>query len=160
MQFFPINRLRIFLRGIRCCAESDFIPGMIPKCCDQFGRSNNQLTNSARCRSRSYKKYRRELKNLLGNLQVDLDALNAGAMPAQIQRGFLHPEPYGVPAIDQRGDGQGLKEFRLDIYPDMELSGHGAAQTLSAGPGGQEFAEVGHSVMHSLGVWISRTNRN
>lgn len=120
MQFFPINRLRIFLRGIRCCAESDFIPGMIPKCCDQFGRSNNQLTNSARCRSRSYKKYRRELKNLLGNLQVDLDALNAGAMPAQIQRGFLHPEPYGVPAIDQRGDGQGLKEFRLYIYPDME----------------------------------------
>ena len=64
------------------------------------------------------KKYRRELKNLLVNLQTYLDALNAGATPAQIQRGFLHQEPHGVLAIDQRGDGQGLKEFRLYIYPD------------------------------------------
>jgi hypothetical protein len=66
------------------------------------------------------KKYRRELKNLLGNLQVYLDALNAGATPTQIHRGFLHQEPHGVLAIDQRGDGEGLKEFRLYIYPDTD----------------------------------------
>jgi len=41
------------------------------------------------------KKYRRELKNLLVNLQIYLDALNAGATPVQIQRGFIHQEPHG-----------------------------------------------------------------
>ena len=66
------------------------------------------------------KKYRRELKNLLLNLQVYLDALNAGATPVQIQRGFIHHEPHGVLAIDQRGEGKGLKEFRLYVYPDLE----------------------------------------
>lgn len=77
---------------------------------DDFGKMSKPLV----------KKYRRELRNLLLNLQVVLDAFNAGASSAQIQRGFLHQEPHGVLAIDQRGDGQGLKEFRLYIYPDME----------------------------------------
>ena len=66
------------------------------------------------------KKYRRELKNLLINLQTYLDALNAGAKPVQIQRGFIHPEPSGVLAIDQRGEGKGLKEFRLYFYPNPD----------------------------------------
>lgn len=67
------------------------------------------------------KKYRRELKNLLVNLQIYLDALNAGGIPIQIQRGFIHQEPHGVLAIDQRGEGSGLKEFRLYLYPDSAL---------------------------------------
>lgn len=76
---------------------------------DDFGKMSKPLI----------KKHRRELKNLLVNLQFYIDALNAGATPSQIQRGFLHPEPHGVLAIDQRGDGKGLKEFRLYIYPDV-----------------------------------------
>lgn len=82
----------------------------IEEAIDEFGRMSKPLV----------KKYRRELKNLLVNLQAYLDALNEGATPVQIQRGFLHPEPHGILAIDQRGEGQGLKEFRLYIYPDTD----------------------------------------
>ena len=77
---------------------------------DDFGKMSKPLI----------KKYSRELKNLLLNLQVYLDALNAGAKPVHIQRGFIHQEPHGVLAIDQRGEGKGLKEFRLYIYTDTD----------------------------------------
>lgn len=74
-------------------------PWTIEQPINDFGKMSKPLV----------KKYRRELKNLLRNLQLYLDALNAGAAPGQIQRGFIHPEPHGVLAIDQHGEGKGLK---------------------------------------------------
>ena len=94
------------------------------------------------------KKYRRELKNLLVNLQIYLDALNAGATPVQIQRGFIHQEPHGVLAIDQRGEGKGLKEFRLYIYPDP---GQQKLYLLALGDKNTQKSDIGLSTQWVLG---------
>lgn len=66
------------------------------------------------------KKHSRELKNVFDNLDTFFKCLEAGASSAQIHRGFIHPEPSGVLAIDQKGKGAHLKEFRLYIYQDEE----------------------------------------
>ncbi len=64
------------------------------------------------------KKYQRELVAVLNNLDTFLGALNQGAKPDQARFGFLHAEPRGVLAIDQKGGGSSLKQTRLYIYPD------------------------------------------
>lgn len=62
------------------------------------------------------KKHPNELKATLGNLQRYLDALNEGGKPEIIQFGFIHREPQGVVAIDQKGGGKNLKQTRLYTY--------------------------------------------
>jgi len=69
---------------------------------------------------RFQKKHRRELANAFDNLDTFFKCLQAGAEPAQIQRGFVHPEPSGILAIDQKGSGAHLKQVRLYIYPDEQ----------------------------------------
>lgn len=65
------------------------------------------------------KKYHRELAATHDNLDDYFNALNAGAKIEQIKFGFVHPEPRGVVAIDQKGGrGKGLKETRLYTYPN------------------------------------------
>lgn len=66
------------------------------------------------------KKHRQELKNVLDNLDTFLKALQAGAKPQQVKRGFIHPEPRGVLAFDQKGEGKHLKATRLYAYPDED----------------------------------------
>ena len=66
------------------------------------------------------KKHPNETKNALLNLDRYKDALDAGTKPAQIQGGFIHSEPHGVVAVDQRGARKGSKgtprQTRLYIY--------------------------------------------
>lgn len=64
------------------------------------------------------KKHRRELQAALSNLDRFLGALNAGASSLQARRsfGFIHREPGGVVAIDQKGGGPHLAETRLYVY--------------------------------------------
>lgn len=69
---------------------------------------------------KAQKKHRTEMKNVLDNLDTFFRCLQAGSKPTQIQRGFIHPEPMGVLAIDQSGPGAHLKEFRLYVYPDED----------------------------------------
>ena len=64
------------------------------------------------------KKYRREFKNALDNLDTLHKALKAGAKPQQVQRGFIRPEPHGVLAITESGPGKHLKATRLYVFPD------------------------------------------
>ena len=64
------------------------------------------------------KKHRRELAATLDNLDTFFKALQHGAKLEQIKFGFMHREPRGVIAIDQKGGGQGLKETRLYTYPN------------------------------------------
>lgn len=64
------------------------------------------------------KKHKRELLAMLNNLDVFLKALLGGQKPSAAKFGFIHPEPCGVLAIDQKGAGPGVKETRLYIYPD------------------------------------------
>jgi len=63
------------------------------------------------------KKHRRELTAMLNNLDTFFGALKAGARLEQVKFGFVHPEPHGVLAIDQKGGGAGLKQTRLYTYP-------------------------------------------
>lgn len=66
------------------------------------------------------KKHRREVLNALSNLDTFHKALNAGAIPQQIQKGFIHPEPKGVLAMDESGKGQHLMAIRLYVFPDTK----------------------------------------
>jgi hypothetical protein len=66
------------------------------------------------------KKYKRESIAVHNNLDTFLKALCRGQKPKDAKFGFIHPEPGGVLAIDQKGGGQSMKETRLYIYPDEE----------------------------------------
>lgn len=58
------------------------------------------------------KKHPRELAAVLRYHEL----LNAAKNPLAVQAGFLHPEPLGVVAIDQKGGGSGLQETRLYTF--------------------------------------------
>lgn len=78
-------------------------------------------TDEYQKRARKFvKKYRRELQAALDNLDTYLRTLQGGVPPLQVKHGFLHPEPHGVVAIDQKGGGAGLKETRLYVYADRD----------------------------------------
>jgi hypothetical protein len=64
------------------------------------------------------KKRPNELAAVLRNLQRYLSLLNVCKNPKAAQAGYLHPEPGGVLAIDQRGGGGNLQETRLYTFAD------------------------------------------
>lgn len=66
------------------------------------------------------KKRRRELEAVLRNLQTYMEALRAGNKPMQIKFGFVHVEPNGVFAIDQKGGVGKLAQTRLYVYPNTD----------------------------------------
>jgi len=74
--------------------------------------------------TRRHKRYQknhpRELQAVLDNLNVYFQALVGGIKPLQIQHGFMHAEPQGVVAIDQKGGGKNLAQTRLYVYPDAD----------------------------------------
>lgn len=66
---------------------------------------------------RWYKKKRpAELSAVLRNLERTMTLLANSSHPRTIQAGFLHPEPHGMVAVDQRGGGGRLQETRLYCY--------------------------------------------
>lgn len=71
---------------------------------------------------RWYKKKRpNELIAVLNNLDTYVAALNKGVKPMQIQGGFIHVEPEGIKALDQKGSSKvKLEQTRLYIYADEE----------------------------------------
>lgn len=76
----------------------------------------------AKSRLKSFqKKYRHETINVVDNLETLLNALCGGTKPEQLKKlGFVHSEPEGILAIDQRGPGKGakMKALRLYVYPN------------------------------------------
>ncbi len=64
------------------------------------------------------KKHPRELAAVLHNLQRYLDQLNAAPNARAVQAGYLHHEPGGVVAVDQKSGGKGLQETRLYTFAD------------------------------------------
>ncbi len=68
------------------------------------------------------KKHRNELKAVLRNLERYFAALDEGTQPAQVQGGFIHHEPDGVIALDQKGGGPNLAQTRLYVYPHVPSS--------------------------------------
>lgn len=65
------------------------------------------------------KKFPDELSAMLANLNSYFGALKLLGNPMQIKAGFIHHEPDGIKAIDQRGGRQKvkLKQSRLYVYP-------------------------------------------
>ncbi len=65
------------------------------------------------------KKHRRELKAMHDNFDTFHKSLNQGMSLEQAScLGFVHDEPKGIIAIDQKGAGAGTRQTRLYIYPD------------------------------------------
>jgi hypothetical protein len=65
-------------------------------------------------RHKRYEKKRvRELRAGLDNLDTFLSSLRKGLKVQQVKAGFLHLDPLGVLAIDQKGGGKSLVETRL-----------------------------------------------
>ena len=66
------------------------------------------------------KKQSRELTAALDNLDTFHRALNNGARLQDARFGFIHVEPMGVLAVDQKGGGPNLAQLRLYVFPDEE----------------------------------------
>jgi len=66
------------------------------------------------------KKRPNELAAVLHNLKRYFAQLNASPNPKSFLAGYMHPEPHGVVALDQRGGGGNLQETRLYVYPHEE----------------------------------------
>jgi hypothetical protein len=66
------------------------------------------------------KKRARELVAALDNLDTFFKTLENGVKPREAKFGFIHPEPVGVLAIDQKGGGKSLAEIRAYVYPDED----------------------------------------
>src|SRR4051794_15687256 len=80
-----------------------------------------QDVDEYRRRHRRYEKdHPRELRAVMDNLDTFFKSLESGVKPLQIKHGFLHNEPQGVVAIDQKGGGKDLAQTRLYVYPDLE----------------------------------------
>ncbi len=67
---------------------------------------------------RFQKKNINEAKAILNNLDTYFNTLAGGVNPLNIKSGFIHNEPGGIKAIDQKGGKGKLKQSRLYVYPD------------------------------------------
>jgi hypothetical protein len=64
------------------------------------------------------KKHPNELAAVLRNLHRYVNQLNIAPNARSVMAGYIHPEPKGVVAIDQKGGGSNLQQTRLYIFPD------------------------------------------
>jgi len=69
---------------------------------------------------RFQKKHPEEAKAVLNNLDSYFRALCAGANPVNIQVGFIHHEPEGIKALDQKGGKGNMMQSRLYAFPETE----------------------------------------
>jgi hypothetical protein len=67
------------------------------------------------------KKRPAELAAVLRNLERYMILLAVSPSVRSIQAGFLHPEPHGMVALDQRGGAGRLQETRLYCYAQADL---------------------------------------
>jgi len=66
------------------------------------------------------KRNRQEVANVLANLASFLTSLKSGLKPQQVVRGYVHPEPMGLRAIDESGPKNPQKALRLYVYPEED----------------------------------------
>jgi hypothetical protein len=62
------------------------------------------------------KKHPREFGALLRNLERYLTQINGAPNARSVKAGYLHDEPLGIVAIDQKGGGASLQETRMYVY--------------------------------------------
>ena len=68
------------------------------------------------------KKHPDETIAVLSNLDTYTTTLQGGVKPSLIRAGFIHREPQGVVAIDQRGTKGRPRQTRLYVFPDLTTS--------------------------------------
>ena len=117
----------VFQNGIIRLHEANCVPRFIPWWYNLMWKP--VPTEIYQRRFRQFEKKRpRELQAALANLDRYLVALNQGAMPKQIQGGWLRPEPMDVVAITERGGGKredgknkgkGLVPIRMYAWPEI-----------------------------------------
>jgi len=62
-----------------------------------------------------------ETRHMLANSRKFLEALNDDIPIGNITSGFIHNEPKGIKAFDQKGPTKGtLKQTRLYMYPEID----------------------------------------
>ena len=64
------------------------------------------------------KKRPRELAAVLNNLSRYFAQLNSAKNAQCVHAGYIHDEPKGIKAVDQKAGGGSLQETRLYVYPD------------------------------------------
>jgi hypothetical protein len=71
--------------------------------------------------NRFLKKHGDEAKAMAKNLDKYFRSLAAGTHPMQINGGFIHSEPKGIKALDQRGcSNPNPTQTRLYVFPEIE----------------------------------------
>lgn len=83
-----------------------------------------------------------ELAAVLRNLERYIKLLNVLKNSKAAQAGYLHPEPSGVLAIDQKGGGGSLQETRLYTYADDETK---TVYLIAIGNKASQYADVEYS---------------
>ena len=69
-------------------------------------------------RYRQYDRKRRaELDAVEDNLRRFMAAVDGGVPPWMVKAGFIHHEPDGIKAIDEKGAPRGVAGTRLYLYP-------------------------------------------
>lgn len=68
---------------------------------------------------RFQKKHSEEALAVLNNLDSYFKTLCDGVNPLNIKAGFIHHEPIGIKALDQKGGKGNLMQSRLYVYPDV-----------------------------------------
>jgi hypothetical protein len=66
------------------------------------------------------KKHPRELAAVLDNLHRYFEQIKAARHPRAVQAGYMHHEPHGVVAIDQKGSGKDLRQTRLYTFAEAD----------------------------------------
>lgn len=89
------------------------------------------------------KKRPAELTATLRNLERYMTLLVRSPSARSVQAGFLHPEPHGMVALDQRGGAGRLQETRLYCYP------HAASRTVHLLGIGDKSSQSGDLARHS-----------
>jgi hypothetical protein len=85
------------------------------------------------------KKKRNQLLAVLANLDAFMKGLNDGLKLEQVATfGFVHSEPRGVLAIDQKG-GIKLAQTRLYVYPDRKTK---TVHLITLGDKGSQKADI------------------
>lgn len=85
------------------------------------------------------KKHPAELLAALRNLSAYIKALTEAGNPLQVKAGFIHDEPNGIKAIDQKGGKGKLRQTRLYIYPHVEA---GRVYLLGIGDKSRQRADI------------------
>ena len=73
--------------------------------------------------SRFLKKHEHEASAMIKNLDKYFKSLSTGTNPMQITGGFIHSEPKGIKALDQKGClVMKPTQTRLYVFPEVERS--------------------------------------